>query len=96
MLDEVKKALRISLLNTAYDDEVTGLIAAAQAELVLAGVTKIKVNDTTDPLIKRAVVVYCKANFGWDNPDSEKFKNSFEMLKMSLSLAGDYNCSVMM
>lgn len=91
MLDEVKQALRISISNTVYDIEVQGLIASATADLVLAGVNPTKAGDTTDPLIKRAVVVYCKANFGWDNPDAEKLQQSYNSLKMSLTLAGDYN-----
>lgn len=92
MLDGVKIALRISSTSTIYDTEITDLINAALSDLILSGVSETKATiDTTDSLIKRAVVIYCKANFGWDNPDSEKFKNSYEMLKSHLTLAGDYN-----
>lgn len=90
MLDAVKVALRISQANVAFDGEINDLITAAQQDLALSGVSPTKANDTTDPLIKRAVVTYCKAHFGWDNPDAEKLQRSYEMLKTHLTLAGDY------
>lgn len=86
MLIEVKQALRIR--NNVLDNEISALIEACKADLRLAGVNKI---EESDPLIKRAIIVYCKANFGLDNPDSQKYQASYESLKMSLSLAGDYN-----
>lgn len=89
LLDDIRKVLRIK--NTAYDNEIQDLIDAAINDLTIAGVFSDKANDYTDPLIKRALVVYCKANFGFDNPDAERLQKSYDMLKMSLSLAGDYN-----
>jgi uncharacterized protein involved in exopolysaccharide biosynthesis len=50
----------------------------------------IEVEDM-DPLVKRAITAYVKANFGWDNPDAERLQRSYDLLKMHLSLAGDYN-----
>jgi len=44
----------------------------------------------TDALIVRAIVTYCKANFGWDNKDSEKLQQSYEMLRNHLTLSTDY------
>ena len=89
MLTKVKKALRIS--NTAFDDEIQDLIEGALSDLQLSGV----VNAVeTDSLIIRAVVTYCKANFGWDNPDSEKLQMSYEMLKQHLTMSVDYNTAV--
>lgn len=43
-----------------------------------------------DPLIKRAIVVYIKANFGWNNPDAEKLQQSYNMLKIHLALSQEY------
>jgi len=89
MLTKVKKALRIS--NTTFDDEIQDLIDGALSDLQLSGV----VNAVeTDALIIRAVVTYCKANFGWDNPDSEKLQMSYEMLKRHLTMSVDYNTLV--
>ena len=76
--------------NTAFDGEITDLISAARSDLKLSGVLESKVNDDTDALIKRAIVVYCKANFGWNNPDAEKLQQSYDMLKMHLSLSQEY------
>ncbi|MED3972254.1 DNA-packaging protein [Priestia megaterium] len=86
MIEKVRKTLRIS--HTALDDDIQDLIDAALMELQLSGVKKL---DEDDPLIIRAVKVYCKAEFGFDNPDAERFRESFEALRTHLSLAGDYN-----
>jgi hypothetical protein len=87
-LIEVKVALRVS--NTAFDGEITDLIAAARQDLILSGVLSAKANSTTDSLIKRAIICYCKAHFGWDNPDHERLLSAYHQLKMHLTLAGDY------
>lgn len=87
MLEIVKKALRIALTSTAFDDEVTDLIDASESDLRLSGVY---FTESTNPLIKRAIITYCKANFGYDNPDADRFLNSYNMLKQHLSLAGDF------
>lgn len=86
MLEKVKNSLRVS--GNAFDIEIADLIEAAKLDLEISGV--VKVNDT-DALIQRAIIVYCKANFGYDNAEAERFQNSYDMLKQHLSLAGDYN-----
>ena len=86
MLYDVKSSVRI--INNKFDVELVDLIDAAKMDLLIAGVTKV---DENDPLIKRAIILYCKANFGLDNKDSEKYQNSYENLKEKLSLCGDYN-----
>lgn len=90
ILDDVKTSLRIS--NTAYDTEITDLINAAKADLILSGVLNAKVIDT-DALIKRAVTTYVKADFGWNNPDSAKLKASYDSLKNHLTLSAEYTIS---
>ena len=88
ILDDIKIALRIS--NTAYDSEINDLVAAARADLKLSGILESKVNDDTDPLIKRAITVYVKAHFGWNNPDTERLQQSYDMLKCHLALSQEY------
>lgn len=90
LLDDVKLALRIS--NTAYDSEVADLIEGARMDLIQSGVSsKVAMEtDNPDPLIKRAIVLYAKAHFGLDAPDSERYLESYILLKMHLSQAGDY------
>lgn len=87
-MNDIKTALRIS--HTALDTEILDLIEEARADLMLSGISAVKANDDKDPLIKRAIKTYCKANFGFDNPDSDRLNQSYSMIKQHLSLAGDY------
>ena len=84
-----RSALRIS--HSKYDCEINDLIAAARDDLrTLGGIKAEKVNDESDPLIKRAVMTYLKAYFGLDNPDALKYEASYEMIKKHLMLSSDY------
>jgi len=85
LLDDIKLALRIS--NIAYDTEIQDLIDFCKHDLQLSGLLIV---DETDTLIKRAITTYCKANFGWDNPDADRLQQSYEMLKNHLSISTDY------
>lgn len=89
MLADVKTALRVS--HDVLDGEINDLIDAARHDLMLSGVTALKAMDDTDPLIKRAVITYVKANFISDDKAAERFLKSYNLLKNHLSLAGDYN-----
>lgn len=91
MLDDIKVVLRISKSNTALDSEILDLIEAARHDLMLSGISSEKANDEMDPLIRRAVSTYVKANFGFDNPDVDRLQRSYDLLKIHLSLSGDYN-----
>ena len=87
-LQDIKDSLRITGedLNTEIED----LIEAGKADLILSGVQKSKITDE-DPLIKRAITVYCKANFGYEDPKlSEKFQESYTSLKHHLTLSAEY------
>lgn len=86
MLEKVKLALRIKSIK--LDEEIEDLIEACKIDLSISGVRKI---NEEDPLIQRAIIIYCKANFGMDNKESEKYQKSYDLLKQSLSLCGDYN-----
>lgn len=86
MLDKVKTALRIS--TTAFDDEINDLIAAALADLGIAGIVN---TDITDPLIIRAVIVYCKANFGQTEDGwYDRLMKSYDQQKGQLQMATGY------
>ena len=87
LLDDVKIALRISAATTSFNTEINDLISAAQQDLLVAG---IKVTDTSDPLIKRAIVTYCKAHFGYDNPEAERFEKAYNAIKLHLMLSSEY------
>ena len=80
-----RSAVRIT--HSKFDGEINDLIAAARDDLRIKAE---KVNDESDPLIKRAVMTYLKANFGLDNPDSQKYEASYEAMKKHLMLSSDY------
>lgn len=86
MLEKVKLALRIK--SNILDLEIDDLIEACKIDLSISGVKRI---EESDPIINRAIILYCKANFGLENKQSEKYQNSYDLLKQSLSLCGDYN-----
>lgn len=93
LIDEVKTNLRIS--GNIFDEhEINPLIEACKKDLKLSGVHESHINDN-DALIKRAIVIYCKANFG-DNPNSEKFRISYELQKASLAVSQDYNTELIL
>lgn len=84
MLEKVKLALRLK--TAAFDAEIQELIDAALADLKLAGITK---EDQEDPLIIRAVVTYCRANFG--SPDDyQPMKASYDEQKGQMQTATGY------
>lgn len=88
LIDDVKDALRVS--GDDLNTEVEGLIDGAKADLILSGVHKDKILDT-DPLIKRAVILYCKAQFGYDDPKiADRFQQSYTSLKQHLTLSAEY------
>lgn len=86
MLEKVKLALRIK--SNILDLEIEDLIEACKIDLSISGVKKI---EESDPIINRAIILYCKANFGLENKNSDKYQKSYDLLKQSLSLCGDYN-----
>ncbi len=84
MIERVKLALRITTY--AFDQEIADLIDAALRDLGIAGVTN---DDITDPLIIRAVVTYCKCNFGQPD-DYDRLKASYDEQKAQMSMATGY------
>jgi hypothetical protein len=85
ILDDVKLSLRIS--STAYNTEITDLVEACKADLSLSG---INTTDDTDTLIKRCIMSYVKAYYGYNNPDSDRLKEAYESLKRHLALTESY------
>lgn len=81
-LNEVKTALRIT--TNAFDDELSTLMSAALQDLGIAGVV-----PADDAITTRAVITYCKLNFG--APDEyDRLKASYDEQKAQLSMATGY------
>ena len=64
------------------------LTAETRVRMESHGVKKL---EEDDPLIIRAVDLYCKCYFYLENKDSERYLESYKSLRDHLSLAGDYN-----
>ena len=87
-LIDIRSAARVDISD--FDDEIETLILAAREELRTAGIKAEKCNDETDPQIKRAVIVFVRAEFGIENADREKYLQAFESIKLRLSLSVEY------
>lgn len=88
MLEDVKLSLRIN--GTDLNIEVLDLIESAKADLTLSGINVSKVIDT-DPLIKRAIILYCKTHFGYEDVNmSQRLEQSYISLKQHLGLSQEY------
>ena len=88
MLEKVKLALRIT--TTAFDSELTDLIAEAKVDLGIAGVlVPVTTDSALDVIIQKAIITYCKLNFGV--PDEyDRLKASYDEQKAQLSMATGY------
>ena len=91
LLDKVKVACRVT--TTAYDEELNDLICAGIRDI---GITDVRpellenVNQLT-PLVQRAVITYCKMNFGYlDVEQYQKFKASYDEQKAQLIMSSAY------
>lgn len=84
-LKSVRLALRLT--GDTLDPEILEAIEACKYDLKLAGIVNFPDND---PLILQAIKLYAKGNFGFADM-GERWLQAYESLKISLSLAGDYN-----
>lgn len=89
LLDKVKVACRVT--TTAYDEELHDLISAALADI---GITDVSPELLTDgqnimPLIQRAVITYCRLNFGQPD-DYDRLKKSYDEQKAQLLMNSTY------
>lgn len=81
LYDSVRDAVRVS--STAYDSEVYGLIGAAVRDMLTKGVSPTWLGNDMDSLpelAKQAVIVYAKANFGFDNDDADRFQKAYDSI----------------
>lgn len=92
LLDKVKVACRVT--STAFDDELTDLISAGLADM---GITDIRADVLTEtnpePLIQRAIITYCKLNFGFvqlAEDQYDRLKASYDEQKAQLLMSSDY------
>ncbi len=87
MLDLVKKALRIT--TDAFDDELQQLIDSALIDIGFGGAVSEVLTEDGDPVVKQAVITYCKMNFGLPE-DYDRLKRSYDEQKAQLGTATGY------
>lgn len=81
---QIKKELRIT--SETFDVEIECLILSAQADLARVGIGSTNQDTAVQILIDRAIIFYCKAFFGYDNPDHDKNLRAYDTIKTSLAL----------
>lgn len=91
LIDKVRNTLKMD--DSSLDEDIQDTIDAAIADLKLCGVVESKI-DETDPLIIRAVKIFCKAEMTADDKEAVRFRESYEMIRNHLSLSTDYNTDV--
>lgn len=89
LLADIKNILRISDDIIEFDAEIRDLIDVALIDLGISGVVDEAI-VAADPIVRRAVSIYVKSNFGWDNPDAERLQKSYDLLKTHMSLSAEY------
>lgn len=87
-VEDMRKAVRIN--HNKHNGEISDLVEAAKADLQLGGIIAARVEDETDMLIKKAITAYIKAEFGLDNSDAGKYRESFESLKNRMAVSDYY------
>ena len=88
LLDKVKTACRVT--STAYDTELTDLIAAGLADLGLTDILPSVLVDTSsiNSLVLTAVITYCRINFGRVPVETyDRLKASYDEQKAQLLMA---------
>lgn len=90
LLDKVKAACRVA--SNAYDEELTDLIESGLADMGITDIKSEVLTDTDpDPLIRKAVITYCRMNFGYhDELAYERLKASYDEQKSQLLMSGRY------
>ncbi len=89
LLKLVKQCLSIVETATLKDEEIKMLIQAGTADLKRQGIKASK--DTSDSLIKSAIIMFVKANFGnVDIKEKELAQKTYSLLCANLGLSQEY------
>ena len=90
LLEHIKAVNRITTDDVGIVSELEELIESAKMDLSMSGVQGDVLVSPYDPIIVRAISLYTKANFGFDNPDSERLMNSYRSLEVRLAISSEY------
>ncbi len=86
LVSKVKNALRIKSKDEGLNQEIVDLIDAAITDLTSSGIK----GNLEDKLYTQAITVYCKALFGFDNPDAERLNESYISMKHKMMNMENY------
>lgn len=93
LLDDMKGILRVT--EDEFEVEIEALIDGAKAELVRRGVKPSVIpsgdDDDIEPLVKNAIIFYCKSAFSFDNTDKTFFQSAFNRTVAGMLNSDDYN-----
>ena len=90
LLEHIKAVNRITTDYVGIVSELQELIESAKMDLSMSGIRGEALVSPYDPIIVRAISLYTKANFGFDNPDSDKLMNSDRSLEVHLAISSEY------
>jgi hypothetical protein len=87
LLADIKTALRIK--TDALDSEVETLIGSALYDMWRVGVSPAlldedALDDEPNLFVKQAVTAYCKAHFGYDNAEADRFDDAYRRIVCDL------------
>lgn len=85
--EAVKTSLRLS--NDAFDEEIETLISASKIDLAQADIKVDKANDDTIPIIRQAIIIYCRLHFG-EPSDYDRLKMAYDEIKHQLSMNSEF------
>lgn len=90
LLDDVKVACRVA--TDTFDSELNDLIDAALADMGIPNINSaVLIKNNPDPLIKRAILTYCRMNFGQvDDGFYDRLKASYDEQKSQLLMSSNY------
>lgn len=89
LIEAAKLDLAISGVNVEKTIEITEVQTPEPAEENPEPEPVEVTINVVDPLIKRAITVYCKAHFGYDD-QAERLQKSYDALKNHLALSAEY------
>lgn len=89
-LNEIRQSLRLK--STSFDTEIESLIEACRLDLITSGIKLEMANDESEPLIKRAIILYCQIHFGFeqDEGNAKRLERLYASLVIHLALASEY------
>lgn len=88
LIDDMRLALRVT--TTDFDSEINTLIEAARYDMERTGVNpallakEAETGNIANSFVKQAIAAYCKAHFGYDNPESEQLDAAYRRIVCDL------------